>query len=72
MPLVLRQDVVDEFAAHHQGSAYVAGPDGRREQRLLAGPLTLRIGDRSTTRTASSDRLQAKRWSAMWSWPCWT
>ena len=49
IPLVLPQDVVDELELRYEGSAYVAGTDGRREQRRLAGPVTVRIGDRSTT-----------------------
>ena len=47
MMLALPKDVVDELGLPEMGSMSAKYADGRREPVPLAGPLTIRIGDRS-------------------------
>lgn len=46
--LVLPQNVVERLGLEQQGTAFVTYADERRDERPLAGPVTVRIGDRST------------------------
>ena len=45
--LVLPQNVVERLGLERQGTAFVTYADERREERPLAGPVTVRIGNRS-------------------------
>ena len=45
--LVLPQNVVERLGLEQQGTAFVTYADERREERPLAGPVTVRIGNRS-------------------------
>ena len=45
--LVLPQNVVERLGLGQQGTAFVSYADERREERPLAGPVTVRIGNRS-------------------------
>ena len=45
--LVLPQDVVERLGLEQRGTAFVSCADERREERPLAGPVTVRIGNRS-------------------------
>lgn len=47
MMLVLPEDVVDLLGVRQDNSVIVEYADGRREVRPVAGPLTVRIGNRS-------------------------
>ena len=42
----LPEDIVDRLGIRRMGSVDVAYADGRREELPIAGPLTVRIGDR--------------------------
>ena len=44
--LVLPQNVVERLGLRQQGTAFVTYADERREERPLAGPVTVRIGSR--------------------------
>ena len=45
--LVLPQNVVERLGLEQRGSAFVTYADERREERPLAGPVTVKIGNRS-------------------------
>ena len=45
--LVLPQNVVERLGLEQRGTAFVTYADERREERPLAGPVTVRIGNRS-------------------------
>lgn len=45
--LMLPQNVVERLGLEQQGTAFVTYADERREERPLAGPVTVRIGNRS-------------------------
>ena len=45
--LVLPQNVVERLGLEQQGTAFVTYADERREERPLAGPVSVRIGDRT-------------------------
>ena len=45
--LVLPQNVVERLGLERQGTAFVACADERRDERPLAGPVTVRIGNRA-------------------------
>ena len=45
--LVLPQNVVERLGLEQQGTAFTTYADERREERPLAGPVTVRIGNRS-------------------------
>ena len=45
--LVLPQNVVERLGLQQQGTAFVTYADERREERPLAGPVTVRIGNRA-------------------------
>ncbi len=47
MTLVLPQNVVERLGLEQRGTAFVTYADERREERPLAGPVTVRIGNRS-------------------------
>ena len=47
MMLVLPEDVVDRLGVRQTGSIDAEYADGRREKLPVAGPVTVRIGDRS-------------------------
>lgn len=47
--LVLPQNVVERLGLEQQGTAFVTYADERRDERPLAGPVTVRIGGRSMT-----------------------
>ena len=47
--LVLPQNVVERLGLPQQGTAFVTYADERRDERPLAGPVTVRIGNRSMT-----------------------
>ena len=47
--LVLPQNVVERLGLQPQGTAFVTYADERREERPLAGPVGVRIGNRSMT-----------------------
>ena len=47
--LVLPQNVVERLGLEQQGTAFVTYADERRDERPLAGPVTVRIGNRSMT-----------------------
>ena len=44
--LVLPQNVVERLGLEQQGTAFVTYADERREERPLAGPVSVRIGNR--------------------------
>ena len=44
--LVLPQNVVERLGLDQRGTAFVTYADERREERPLAGPVTVRIGNR--------------------------
>ncbi len=46
--LVLPQNVVERLGLQIQATVVVRDADDRREERPMAGPVTVRIGDRST------------------------
>lgn len=46
MMLVLPEDVVEQLGLRQDNSVIAEYADGRREVRPVAGPLTVRIGDR--------------------------
>jgi len=46
--LVLPQDVVEALGLHEVGKAIVTYADERKEERPLAGPVTVRVGKRET------------------------
>ena len=45
--LVLPQNVMERLGLEHRGTAFVTYADERREERPLAGPVTVQIGNRS-------------------------
>ena len=45
--LVLPQNVVERLGLEQQGTAFVTDADERREERPLAGPVSVQIGDRT-------------------------
>ena len=45
--LVLPQNVVERLGLEQQGTAFVTCADERRDERPLAGPVTVRIGNRA-------------------------
>lgn len=45
--LLLPQNVVERLGLEQQGTAFVTYADERREERALAGPVTVQIGNRS-------------------------
>ena len=45
--LVLPQNVVERLGLEQQGTAFVTYADERREERPLAGPVSVQIGNRS-------------------------
>ena len=45
--LVLPQNVVEQLGLAAQGTAFVTYADERRDERPLAGPVTVRIGNRA-------------------------
>lgn len=45
--LVLPQNVVERLGLEQRGTAFVTYVDERREERPLAGPVTVQIGNRS-------------------------
>ena len=45
--LVLPQNVVERLGLDQQGKAFVTYADERRDERPLAGPVTVRIGNRA-------------------------
>lgn len=45
--LVLPQNVVERLGLEQRGTAFVTYADERREERPLAGPVTVQIGNRS-------------------------
>ena len=45
--LVLPQNVVERLGLEQQGTAFVTYADERRDERPLAGPVTVRIGNRA-------------------------
>ena len=45
--LVLPQNVVERLGLGQQGTAFVTYADERREERPLAGPVSVQIGDRT-------------------------
>ena len=45
--LVLPQNVVERLGLGQQGTAFVTYADERRDERPLAGPVTVRIGNRA-------------------------
>ena len=47
MMLALPEDVVDQLGLEHVDSIIARYADGRRESLPVAGPLSIRIGDRS-------------------------
>jgi predicted aspartyl protease len=47
--LVLPQDLVEALGLHEAGKAIVTYADERREERPIAGIVTVRAGDRSTS-----------------------
>ena len=47
--LVLPQNIVERLGLETQGTAFVTYADERREERPLAGPVVVRIGNRSMT-----------------------
>ena len=47
--LVLPQNVVERLGLQTQGTAFVTHADERREERPLAGPVVVHIGNRSMT-----------------------
>lgn len=47
--LVLPQDLVETLGLREVGKAIVSYDDERREERSLAGIVTVRVGDRSTS-----------------------
>ena len=47
--LVLPQNIVERLGLQTQGTAFVTYADERREERPLAGPVTVQIGNRSMT-----------------------
>ena len=47
--LVLPQNVVERLGLEQRGAAFVTYADERMEERPLAGPVTVRIGNRSVS-----------------------
>ena len=47
MSLILPQDVVERLGLDQQGTAVVTYADERQDERPLAGPVTVRIGNRA-------------------------
>ena len=45
--LVLQQNVAERLGLAQQGTAFVTSGDERRDERPLAGPVTVRIGNRA-------------------------
>lgn len=54
MTLVLPQNVVERLGLQTQGAAFVTYADERREERPLAGPVVVQIGNRSREAVVSA------------------